>query len=152
MPVSQAENPFFPGRIKIRTDVGTESGLHPYHFIYCERSLTMEEILNKFIDEAKREHEEMRTFIYDFQTTNELLFKERNNSIIELIFRVQELLKVINNVPMINCNVKGVATRGGKSTTQDVYDNNTNALPKEPLAVEFKKPVESNGVLTNDQP
>ncbi|GKB70966.1 hypothetical protein Tco_0932378 [Tanacetum coccineum] len=121
---------------------GTESKLRPYHFIYPERSMTMEEMLNKFIDEGKREHEEMRAFIYDFQTNNELLFKERNNS----------LLKVINNVPMIDCDVKGVTTRGGKTTTRDVHDNDTNVLPKEPVLVEPEKPVGSNEVLTNDQP
>ncbi|GJU03200.1 reverse transcriptase domain-containing protein [Tanacetum coccineum] len=109
-------------------------------------------MLNKFIDEGKREHEEMRTFIYDFQTTNELLFKERNNSLIELRFGVQELLKVINNVLMIDCDVKGVTTRGGKTTTQDVHDNNTNVLPKEPIVVELENPVGPNDVLTNDQP
>ncbi|GJY85074.1 reverse transcriptase domain-containing protein [Tanacetum coccineum] len=92
----------------------TESRLRPYHFIYPERSLTMEEMLNKFIDEGKREHEEMRAFIYDFQTTNELL--------------------------------------GGKTTLQDVHDNDTNVLPKEPLVVELEKQVGSNEVLTNDQP
>ncbi|GKB99073.1 hypothetical protein Tco_0985210 [Tanacetum coccineum] len=96
----------------------------------------MEEMLNKFIDEGKQEHEEMRAFIYDFQTNNELLFKERNNSLIELIFGVQELLKVINNVR--------VTTRGGKTTTQDVHDNDTNVLPKEPASVEPEKPVGSN--------
>nr|GEV28579.1 reverse transcriptase domain-containing protein [Tanacetum cinerariifolium] len=53
----------------------------------------MEEILYKFIDEGKREHEEMRAFISEFQTTNESLFKERNNSLSELRFEVQELLK-----------------------------------------------------------
>ncbi|GJX53124.1 reverse transcriptase domain-containing protein [Tanacetum coccineum] len=132
--------------------LGTESRLRPDHFIYPERSLIMEEMLNKFIDEGKQEHEEMRAFIYDFQTNNELLFKERNNSLIELKFRVQELLKVINNVLMIDCDVKGVTTRGGKTTTQDVHDNDTNVLPKEPVVVEPEKPVGSNEVLTNDQP
>ncbi|GJX05658.1 hypothetical protein Tco_0191574 [Tanacetum coccineum] len=131
---------------------GTESRLRPYHFNYPERSLTMEEMLNKFIDEGKQEHEEMRAFIYDFQTNNELLFKERNNSLIELRFGVQELLNVINNVPMIDCEVKGVTTRGGKTTTQDVHNNDTNGLPKEPVVVEPKKPAEPNKVLTNDQP
>ncbi|GJX81265.1 reverse transcriptase domain-containing protein, partial [Tanacetum coccineum] len=129
-----------------------ESRLRPYHFNYPERSLTMEEMLNKFIDEGKREHEEMRAFIYDFQTNNELLFKERNNSLIELRFGVQELLKVINNVPMIDCDVKGVTTRGGKTTTQDVHDNDTNVLPKEPVVVEPKKPIGSNKILTRDEP
>ncbi|GKD11098.1 hypothetical protein Tco_1190783 [Tanacetum coccineum] len=129
---------------------GTESRLRPYHFNYLERSLTMEEMLNKFIDEGKREHEEMRAFIYDFQTTNKLLLKERNSLLIELRFGVQELLKVINNVLMIDCDVKGVTTRGGKTTTQDVHDNNINVLPKEPLVVELENTV--GDVLTNDQP
>ncbi|GKA65344.1 hypothetical protein Tco_0765051 [Tanacetum coccineum] len=57
------------------------SGLRPYHFTYPEKRLTMEEMLYKFIDEGKREQEEMRAFIHDFRTTNELLFKERNNSL-----------------------------------------------------------------------
>ncbi|GJT74897.1 DNA-directed DNA polymerase [Tanacetum coccineum] len=42
---------------------GAASGLRPYHFTYPERKLTMEEMLYKFIDEGKREHEEMRAFI-----------------------------------------------------------------------------------------
>ncbi|GKC95016.1 hypothetical protein Tco_1160458 [Tanacetum coccineum] len=37
----------------------TESRLRPYPFIYPERSLTMEEMLNKFIDKGKQEYEEM---------------------------------------------------------------------------------------------
>ncbi|GJT09172.1 reverse transcriptase domain-containing protein [Tanacetum coccineum] len=48
----------------------------------------MEEMLYNFIDEGKREHEEIRAFICDFQTTNEILFKERNNSLIELRFEL----------------------------------------------------------------
>ncbi|GJX55573.1 retrovirus-related pol polyprotein from transposon TNT 1-94 [Tanacetum coccineum] len=58
--------------------------LPPYHFTYPERRLTMEEMLYKFIDEGKHEQEEMRAFIHEFRTTNELLFKERNNSLSEL--------------------------------------------------------------------
>ncbi|GKE72642.1 DNA-directed DNA polymerase [Tanacetum coccineum] len=96
-------------------------------------------MLNKFTDEGKQEYEEMRAFIYDFQTINELLFKERNNSLIEFRFGVQELLKVINNVSMIDCDVKGVTTRGGKTTTQDVHDNDTNVLPKEPVVVRLNR-------------
>ncbi|GKD88234.1 reverse transcriptase domain-containing protein [Tanacetum coccineum] len=92
----------------------------------------MEEMLNKFIDEGKQEHDEMRAFIYDFQTTNKLLFKERNNSLIELRFRRWK--------------------NYDSTTTQDVHNNNTNVLPKEPLVVELEEPVESNEVLTNDQP
>ncbi|GKC11112.1 hypothetical protein Tco_1007894, partial [Tanacetum coccineum] len=63
---------------------GTTSRLRPYHFTYPERELTMEEILHKIIDKGKREHEEMRAFINDFKTTKEILFKEWNNSLIEL--------------------------------------------------------------------
>nr|GEW78937.1 reverse transcriptase domain-containing protein [Tanacetum cinerariifolium] len=57
-------------------------GLRPCHFTYSERRLTMEEMLNKFIDEGKRVQEKVRAFIHDFRTTNELLFKERNNSLV----------------------------------------------------------------------
>ncbi|GJV81142.1 reverse transcriptase domain-containing protein [Tanacetum coccineum] len=48
--------------------------------------------------------------------------------------------------------VKGVTTRGGKTTTQDDHDNNTNVLPKGTLVVEPEKPVGPNDVFTNDQP
>ncbi|GJY82162.1 reverse transcriptase domain-containing protein [Tanacetum coccineum] len=112
----------------------------------------MEEMLYKFIDEGKREHEEMRAFIYDFQTTNELLLKEINNSLIELRFGVQELLKVMNNVQMIDYEVKGVTTRGEKTTTQDVHGNNTDVQPEEPPVIDPDKLVRSNEVLTETQP
>ncbi|GJT84503.1 hypothetical protein Tco_1066220 [Tanacetum coccineum] len=131
---------------------GAASGLRPYHFTNPKRKLTMEEMLYKFIDEGKREHEEMRAFICDFQTTNELLFKERNNSLIMLRFGVQELLKVISNTPMTDCKVKGVTTRGGKTMTQDAQNDDTNVHTEEPLAANHDEPVESNEVLTNDQP
>ncbi|GJR56807.1 reverse transcriptase domain-containing protein [Tanacetum coccineum] len=112
----------------------------------------MEEILYKFIEEGKREHEEMRAFICDFQTTNEILFQERNNSLIELRFAVQELLRVINNTPMIDCKVKGVTTRGGKTMTQDAQNDDARVHTEEPQAVNHDEPVESDKVLTNDQP
>ncbi|GKB00253.1 hypothetical protein Tco_0828246, partial [Tanacetum coccineum] len=130
----------------------TETRLRPYHFNYPKRCLKMEEMLNKFIKEGKREHEEMRAFIYDFQTNNELLLKERNNSLIELRFSVQELLNVINNIPMIDGDVKGVDTRGGKAMTLEALDNNTNVLPKEHVIIKPEKPAESNENLINDQP
>ncbi|GKG39710.1 hypothetical protein Tco_0463855, partial [Tanacetum coccineum] len=53
---------------------------------------------------------------------------------------------------MIDCDVMGVTTRDGKTTTQDVHDNNTNVLPKESLVAKLEKPVGSSNVLTNDQP
>ncbi|GJX58922.1 hypothetical protein Tco_0290312, partial [Tanacetum coccineum] len=128
------------------------SRLRPYHFTYPERKLTMEEMLYKFIDEGKCEHKEMRAFICDFKTTNKILFKERNNSLIELRFGVQELLKVINNTPTIDCELKGVNTRGGKTTTQDAQNNVTIVHTEEPHAVNHNELVESEEVLANDQP
>nr|GFA06252.1 hypothetical protein [Tanacetum cinerariifolium] len=61
----------------------TASGLRPYNFTYPKRRLTMKEMIYKFIEEGKREHEEMRAFICEFRTTNEILFKKRNNSLKE---------------------------------------------------------------------
>ncbi|GJY94147.1 DNA-directed DNA polymerase [Tanacetum coccineum] len=53
---------------------------------------------------------------------------------------------------MIDCDVKGVTTRGGKATTLDVRDNDTSVPPKEPVVVELEKPAGSNEDLTNDRP
>nr|GEW76981.1 hypothetical protein [Tanacetum cinerariifolium] len=125
--------------------------LRPCHFTYPEKRLMMEEMLYKFIDEEKREQEEMRAFIYEFRTTNERLFKERNNSLSELRFEVQGLLRAINNTPIPNHEVKGVSTRGGKTKTQDVQYNDTNIHTKEPVVINQDEPVESNEVLTKDQ-
>nr|GEX76812.1 cysteine proteinases superfamily protein [Tanacetum cinerariifolium] len=52
-------------------------------------------MLDKFIDEGKREHEEMEIFIKKFRTTNELLLKERSNLLSELKIEVNELSRVI---------------------------------------------------------
>ncbi|GJR93445.1 hypothetical protein Tco_0265619 [Tanacetum coccineum] len=114
--------------------------------------LTMEEMLYKFIDKGEREQEEMRAFINEFRTTNELLFKERNNLLSGLSFEVQGLLGIINNTQISDLEVKGVTTRGGKTTTQDVQDDDTNIQTKEPLVINQDEPVESNEVLTKDQP
>nr|GEZ35649.1 hypothetical protein [Tanacetum cinerariifolium] len=80
----------------------------------------MEEMVYKFIDKGKREHEDMRAFISEFKTTNEILFKERNNSLSELRFEVYGLSKVIDNALISNYEAKGVTTRGGKIKTQDL--------------------------------
>ncbi|GJV95169.1 reverse transcriptase domain-containing protein [Tanacetum coccineum] len=63
---------------------GTVFCFHPYPFHYLTRRLTIEEMLYKFIDEGKREHEEMEIFIKEFRTTNELLLKERSSLLSEL--------------------------------------------------------------------
>ncbi|GKB38554.1 hypothetical protein Tco_0883496 [Tanacetum coccineum] len=59
-------------------------GFPPYPFNYPTRRLAIEEMLDKFIDEGKREHEEMKIFIREFRTTNELLLKEQSNLLSEL--------------------------------------------------------------------
>nr|GEU73507.1 retrotransposon Gag protein [Tanacetum cinerariifolium] len=130
---------------------GTAFGLRAYHFTYPERRLMMEDMLYKFIDEVKQEQEEMRAFINEFRTTNELLFKERNNSLSELKFEVHELLRVIDNALISNYEVKGVNTRGGKTSTQDIQDDNTNMHTEESLVVNHNKPVEPKEVLIKNQ-
>ncbi|GKA63463.1 reverse transcriptase domain-containing protein, partial [Tanacetum coccineum] len=64
----------------------TGSLLDPFQIPYLKRKLTMEEMVNKFINEGRWEHDEMEAFIKEFRTTNELLLKERNNSLCELGF------------------------------------------------------------------
>ncbi|GJS91822.1 retrovirus-related pol polyprotein from transposon TNT 1-94 [Tanacetum coccineum] len=92
--------------------------LPPYPFNYASRRLTMEEILAKFIDEGKREHEEMEIFIKEFRTTNELLLKERSNLLSELKIKVNELSKVMSNILIQKNKVNGVTNRGGKMTSK----------------------------------
>ncbi|GJV90335.1 hypothetical protein Tco_1538148 [Tanacetum coccineum] len=77
---------------------GTVFRMPPYPFNYPIKSLTMEEILAKFIDEGKHEHEEMEIFIKEFRTTNEILLKERSNLLSELKLKVNELSNVMGNV------------------------------------------------------
>ncbi|GJT53684.1 hypothetical protein Tco_0988738 [Tanacetum coccineum] len=100
--------------------------LDPFQFPYPKRRLTMEEIVNKFIEEGKREHEKLDAFIREFRTTNELLLKERSNSLSELEFKIYGLLRAINKAQMVGCEAKGVTTRGGKSTAEPIGDNSNN--------------------------
>ncbi|GJZ60140.1 reverse transcriptase domain-containing protein [Tanacetum coccineum] len=64
----------------------------PYPFNYPTSRLTIEEMLAKFIDEGKREHEEMEIFIKEFRTTNERLLKTRSNLLSELEIKVLSYL------------------------------------------------------------
>ncbi|GKE61164.1 hypothetical protein Tco_1511531 [Tanacetum coccineum] len=86
----------------------------------------MKEMLYKFIDEGNRKHEEMSAFIREFITTNELLFKERNNSLI--------------------------TTRGGKTTTQGILNDNTDIHDEGPLVLIHDKPDAPKEVLVEDEP
>ncbi|GKE53744.1 hypothetical protein Tco_1488900, partial [Tanacetum coccineum] len=128
----------------------TSFGFHPFQFSYPPRKLTMEEMLYKFIDEGRRKHKEMGAFIREFKTTNELLLKERNNSLSELEFEVYGLSKAINNAQSSNYEVKGATTRGGKTTTEISRD--TNNIRKEPPILHHDKPVEPNEVLVETKP
>ncbi|GJW11531.1 reverse transcriptase domain-containing protein [Tanacetum coccineum] len=103
--------------------------------------MTMEEMLNKFIDEGKREHEEMEAFIREFRTTNEILFKERNNLLSELRIKVFGLLKVIDNAHISRNEGKGVMTRGGKMTIEGIHNDKINNDAREPPALQHDKPV-----------
>ncbi|GJX11455.1 reverse transcriptase domain-containing protein [Tanacetum coccineum] len=90
--------------------------------------LTMEEMLAKFIDEGKREHEEMEIFIKEFRTTNELLLKERSNLLSELKIKVNELSKVMGNVLIPKSEVKGVTTRGRKMMSEATPSKEINEI------------------------
>ncbi|GJU26342.1 hypothetical protein Tco_1164963 [Tanacetum coccineum] len=72
----------------------TRTLLNPFQIPYPKIRLTMEEIVNKFTEEGKREHEKMDAFIKEFKTTNEHLLKERNN------FEIYGLSRAINKAQM----------------------------------------------------
>ncbi|GJX09819.1 reverse transcriptase domain-containing protein [Tanacetum coccineum] len=94
----------------------------------------------------------MSAFIREFRTTNELLFKESNNSLSELRFKVNGLLKVIDNALISNCEVKGVTTRGGKMTTQGIHNHNADIHTKEPLVFHYDQPVAPIKVHVENEP
>ncbi|GJR04571.1 reverse transcriptase domain-containing protein [Tanacetum coccineum] len=98
----------------------------PYPFDYPMRRLTIEEILAKFIDEGRREHEEMEIFNKEFRTTNELLLKTRSNLLSELKIEVNELSKVVSNVLIPKNEVKGVTNRGGKMAFEATHSKKIN--------------------------
>ncbi|GJZ89305.1 reverse transcriptase domain-containing protein [Tanacetum coccineum] len=76
----------------IEFENGTVFREPPYPFDYPMWRLTMEEILAKFIDEGRHEHEEMEIFIKEFRTTNELLLKTQSNLLSELKIEVLSCL------------------------------------------------------------
>ncbi|GJS95590.1 reverse transcriptase domain-containing protein [Tanacetum coccineum] len=92
----------------------------------------MEEMLGKFINQGKREPEEMETFIREFKTTNELLLKYQNNLLSKLRIEVHGLSRIINNVLILKDEVKGVTTKGGRITTEISYNDEINNINKEP--------------------
>nr|GEX10003.1 hypothetical protein [Tanacetum cinerariifolium] len=112
----------------------------------------MEEMVYKFFNEGKREHEETMAFVSEFKTTNELLFKERNNSLSELRFEVYGLSKVIDNALISNYEAKGVTTIGGKMKTRGIHKDNANNHTKEPSVFHHDKPDAPIEVLVENEP
>ncbi|GJY39466.1 hypothetical protein Tco_0425830 [Tanacetum coccineum] len=85
-------------------------------------------MLAKFIDEGKREHEEMEIFIKEFRTTNQLLLKERSNLLSGLKIKVNELSKVMGNVLIPKSEVKGVTIRGRKMMSEATPSKEINEI------------------------
>ncbi|GKA63850.1 hypothetical protein Tco_0763456, partial [Tanacetum coccineum] len=104
----------------------TVFGFPPYPFNYPTRRLTIEEMLNKFIDEGRCEQDEIEIFIKEFRTTKELLLKEQSNLLSELKIEVNELSKVMSNVLIPKNEVKGVTTRGGKMMFEAIRSKEIN--------------------------
>ncbi|GKA83610.1 reverse transcriptase domain-containing protein [Tanacetum coccineum] len=106
-------------------------------------------MLAKFIDEGKREHEEMEIFIKEFRTTNELLLKTQSNLLSELKIKVNELSKVVSNVLIPKNEVKGVTNREGKMTSEatrkaaDDGDKNKSSSIRERTTQPLVKPQQS---------
>ncbi|GJV75316.1 DNA-directed DNA polymerase [Tanacetum coccineum] len=76
----------------------------------------MKELVDKFIEEGRQEYDEVRTFIRKFKTSNELLMKEQNSLLSELKIEVHELSRTIRMVLAPKNDVKGITTRGGRTT------------------------------------
>ncbi|GJW95969.1 hypothetical protein Tco_0175641 [Tanacetum coccineum] len=94
----------------------------------------------------------MEAFIREFRKTNEILFIERNNLLSELKIKVHGLLKVIDNAQISENEVKGVTTRGGKTKTEGVHNDNINNDAREPPVLQHDKPVGPNDVLVENKP
>nr|GEX53951.1 cysteine proteinases superfamily protein [Tanacetum cinerariifolium] len=112
----------------------------------------MEEMLSKFINEGKREHKEIETFIREFKTTNKLLLKEQNNLLSELRIKVHGLSRVMNDVLILKNKVKGVTNRGGRIMTRIGYNNKINNINKEPSKLPHDKPEEPRDAILSNEP
>ncbi|GJS03376.1 hypothetical protein Tco_0319884 [Tanacetum coccineum] len=115
----------------------------------------MEEIVTKFINESKREHEDMETFIREFRTTSELLLNEQNNLLSELSIGVHELSRVLNNVLFSRNKIKGITTREGKMTSVGAFDNEISKStdePNEPSRLQHDKPETPCEVVFEKEP
>nr|GEW06288.1 putative reverse transcriptase domain-containing protein [Tanacetum cinerariifolium] len=111
----------------------------------------MDKMLVKFIDEGKREHEEMEILIREFRTTNELLLKEQSNLLSKLKIEIHELSRVMNDALFSKLEVKGVTTIGGKMASGVTY-NNEISRANEPSRLQhdkLEKPQKENKGVKN---
>ncbi|GKF41473.1 hypothetical protein Tco_0124815 [Tanacetum coccineum] len=123
--------------------------LDPLQFSYPKGRLTMEELVNKFIEEGERDTLIMDAFIREFRKTSELLLKERNNSLSEIEFKVYGLSRAINKAQMVGYEAKGVITRGGKSTTEPISDD---ATTNKHMSPHHDKPTTLDEISTKTEP
>ncbi|PWA71659.1 hypothetical protein CTI12_AA276280 [Artemisia annua] len=111
------------------------------------RSLTMEEFALMIAHANEREHHEARNFINEFKASHELLLKEQNNMINGLAIEVHQLSKVLNRALLVKHDLKGITTRGGKSTFhigETPEDNNTNNISSGSAPSKQEQPNETN--------
>ena len=112
-----------------------------------QRNLTMEEFALLIAQANEKEHQDARTLINEFKGSHELLLKEQNNMINGLAIEVHQLSNILNKVLLVQHDLKGITTRGGKSTFQigeTPEDNITSKTSPESLQTEQEQFNEAN--------
>ena len=121
--------------------------IFPNWFGRPQRNLTMEEFALLIAQANEKEHHEARNFINEFKGSHELLLKEQNNMINGLAIEVHQLSTVLNKILLVKQDLKGITTRGGKSTFQigeTPEDDSTNKISPESISSEQEQPKETN--------
>ncbi|PWA98695.1 hypothetical protein CTI12_AA012230 [Artemisia annua] len=121
--------------------------IFPNWFGKPRRNLTMEEFALIIAQASEKEHQEAKNFINEFKASLELLLKEQNNMINGLTIEVHQLTTVLNKVLLVRHDLKGITTRGGKSTFkigETPEDNNTNNISPGTVPSEQEQPNETN--------
>ena len=112
-----------------------------------QRNLTMEEFALLIAQANEKEHQDARTLINEFKGSHELLLKEQNNMINGLAIEVHQLSNILNKVLLVQHDLKGITTRGGKSTFQigeTPEDNITSKTSPESIQTEQEQFNEAN--------
>ena len=121
--------------------------IFPNWFGRSRKNLTMEEFALLIAQANKKEHHEARTFINEFKGSHELLLKEQNNMINGLANEMHHLSTLLNKVLFVQHDLKGITTRGGKSTFQigeTPENNNTSKIFPESVPTEQEQSHEAN--------